>query len=229
MQATISPVTARLQTAYNNAVNQGQVLDVSGIREDGTGTRRVDYPRTATGTRKWVGSLPIISNSYEAYAFAVRNLGVPDAEGYSSVFLQSYGAQPLERQANLNRPAPLTPFPGARGALIVPVSQVTVSAARSPAKRGGRRAAAAAPKAPRSPAKRTRSPAKRARSPAKRATKPKAHHVQHHRAQSPRIAQVPLPVQQRTVVALPQQTRVAPRIPSPNRLGMPLVVTQRRY
>jgi hypothetical protein len=199
MQATNPPAGVKLLAAYNNAVAQGKVLDVSGIREDGTGTRKVEYPRATSGTKKWIGDLPIVSNSYDAYAFAVRTLGVPDAEGYAIAFRDSFGVAPLVRQLAVSRPAPIMPLVVPQGALVVSADQVVVRGTRSPAKRGGRQA----PKSPRAAPKKSQ-----------RGGKPKAHHVQHHhRVQSPRVAPLPrAPSPVRQVIA-------APRLPSPNRQG----------
>ena len=204
MQSTVSPVAVKLTEAYEKAVNEGQVLDVSGVRIDGTGTRRIDYPRSANGTKKWIGELPIVSNNYNAYAFAVTNMGVPDADVYTQAFLDAYGDQPIERQVVQTRPVPTTPMPSAEGVLVVPVTQVTVKSARSPAKR----------------------PAQRRAQGTKRAQSPRAPQVQQAptaRApvdQQAPMARAPMAPMARAPMApapLAQQRQPAPRVPSPPR------------
>ena len=203
MQTANPLVAAKLNAAYNNATYLGQVLDVSGVRLDGTGTRRVDYPATLTGTRKWVGVLPIISNNYDSYAFVVRTLNIPDAEVYAQNFLDSYGAQPLERQLNQNRPAPASPFPATRGALIVPTAQVTVRGARSPAKRGG-------PAGRGGPGSRGGRRGGRGGQVGQRVLSPRV-------GQAPQQQFVPAPQPQRTFAQAPQPQRTFAQAPQPQR------------
>ena len=147
MSAVPSTASAKLQQSYQTAINEGKVLDVSKIRTDGAGSRTMNYPKSVSGSKKWVDNLPVVSNNYNAYAFALQLLG-PDFKQYADLFLQMYGAQPLERQAAAARPVAAMAPPATLGTMLVPISQVTmVTRARSPAKRGPRKAKS--PRAPR--------------------------------------------------------------------------------
>lgn len=146
MNNTISAAAAKLYASYNGAVANGQVLDVSNIRTDGVGARSMDFPKSLGGAKKWIGDLPVISNNYQSYAFAMELLGLvyqqPEAyQQFATMFLQQHGEGKLERQGTAVRPMPTTPFPPAsQGALMVPINQlVQATQARSPAKRAGPR------------------------------------------------------------------------------------------
>ena len=68
--AAQSPASVKLISAYNAAVAEGKVLDVSALQVDGTGARRIKIPKTTRGTKKWVGDVPIVSDNYNSYALS---------------------------------------------------------------------------------------------------------------------------------------------------------------
>jgi hypothetical protein len=86
----------KLVTSLNEAVAKGKILDVSAIQADGTGTRKINVPKTAKGTKKWVGDFPVVSDNYNSYSFAMQLLGdeyLPLAQEY----LQLYGGQKITK------------------------------------------------------------------------------------------------------------------------------------
>ena len=75
----------RLATAIETARKQGKVIDVSTINPDATGVRTIKIPKTATGTKKWIGDFPVVSNNYATYLQAMTLLGqeyLPLAQHY---------------------------------------------------------------------------------------------------------------------------------------------------
>src|SRR5579872_6844052 len=72
------------------AVKRGKVFDVSNMDADGYGYRVVNVPTKTSNSMKWVDDIPIISNNYTAYKYAMDLLG-PDYDTYSEQFLIYHG------------------------------------------------------------------------------------------------------------------------------------------
>jgi len=103
----------KLVTSYTNAVNSGKVLDVSELKTDGTGSRSVNVPKTGKGTKKWVEGLPIVSNNYATFAFAMQTLG-PDFKPYADAYFAMHGADRIVPQVAVKQVAVVAPKSPAR-------------------------------------------------------------------------------------------------------------------
>ena len=93
---TVNTAYNKLVTALNEAVAANKVLDVSGVKEDGTGSRKINTPKTNKGTKKWVADFPVVSDNYASFAIAMRILGndyLPLADQY----YQRHGGQKIMR------------------------------------------------------------------------------------------------------------------------------------
>ena len=103
LQGAIDPQAAylRLHSAIRNAADQGKVLDVSKIKENGTGARIGARPSGSGTTRRSVQGMPVVSNNYEAYRRAMSILG-QEYLPYADQFLAAYGPNEITR-------APATP------------------------------------------------------------------------------------------------------------------------
>ena len=97
VQSTAAPIVpfvtpqTKLVNLINTARAEGKVLDVSELKPDGTGTRKIPIPKTSKGTKRWAGDLPVVSNNYQSYLQAMTILGqqyVPLAQEY----LNTYGS-----------------------------------------------------------------------------------------------------------------------------------------
>lgn len=108
-KATVGDASLIFVTAYNDAVTKGQVLDVSDLAVDGTGSRKRKAPKTMKGTHRWVPEFPYVtSDNYTAYHMAMRLLG-PEYEHHADEFLRLYGAQKHVREAKKVVRAPRAP------------------------------------------------------------------------------------------------------------------------
>ncbi len=134
----------KLATAYNAVVQNGKVLDVSKLTENGTGWKSTNYPKGDAngvfhGTKKWVGQVPVVSDNYQTYALAMRLLG-PEFEPFANEFFRQHGGQKLVRSPKVVKP-PTTrrtpkstaPIPGGfipapLGSVPVPLNQYRVPA-----------------------------------------------------------------------------------------------------
>lgn len=82
----LNPASIKVNKQLYKAVDQGKVLDVSKLKVDGTGT--VAHPPLAPtyrGSKKQVGSLPVISDNKETYELAMQFLG-PEYHAYVAYF-----------------------------------------------------------------------------------------------------------------------------------------------
>lgn len=154
----------KLVTALNEAVAVGKILDVSGLKQDGTGARKINMPKTAKGKKRWVENFPVVSNNYESYLLAMQLLGndyLPLAERYRTAYGNGtmgqgqQGTQQIQQtrqtqQTQVRSPArlgaPITEFP-VFGNTPAPIQLGAVKqVAKSP-----RATTPKAPKAPKSP------------------------------------------------------------------------------
>ena len=214
-----------LATALGNANAAGQVLDVSNIQADGTGTMGMDPNAAAAAGKAGLEAFPVVSNSGAAYRLAMQIFSTQgtDYTQMAAAFEQSY---PQLSQRPLT---PTTPVMSPRGA-----------SPRAPSPR------AASPRAPspqaRSPARTTipmvpvvgttsptgtlpvvRSPSPRAPSP--RAPSPAAQRTVSPRAASPRMTTIPtVPV---VNARAPSPRAPSPRAPSPVAVRAPSPVAVR--
>ena len=141
----------KLVTALNNAVSSGKVLDVSGLKADGTGSRKIDTPKTASGTKRWITGVPVVSDNYNTYLFAMQTLGqeyLPYAQQYRQLYGEGKIVRATKPQVD-TRAATMFPMtPNMPQLVAVTPGMATVRsprAARSPR-------APKTPKAPKSPA-----------------------------------------------------------------------------
>lgn len=136
-------------STFNNAINAGDVVDVSKLTDDGTGARRHPVPKSTAGTKKWVPGFPVISDNYESYARAINFLGVAYAP-YSGEYLRLYGAGKQTRgaAAAAARPTATTPFPVAT-TVVNPalLAAVTIKGPKSPRAKAAKSPRAKAAKA----------------------------------------------------------------------------------
>lgn len=83
------PISAQTRVMNMLAkVQPGQMLDVSTINTDGTGTRIVKIGQDYRGHKKGIEGLDIISNNYESYKYAADIL---DKHQYANEFYRLYG------------------------------------------------------------------------------------------------------------------------------------------
>ena len=200
----------KLVTAYNEAIANNKVLDVSGLQVDGTGSRKINYPKTGNGTKKWVADVPVVSDNYASYHLAMQFLG-PDFSGFAQQYLNQYGGQKIVRAAKAQRAARLgaamTAFPATPN-MPAPIAAgaIAIKGARTP--KGVRTPRVPkTPKAPKSPA--VRQPA------ILPPTAPIAYAAPALRVATPRVpaprAYVPTVPR---VITPPRPTAVAPRVPT---------------
>lgn len=207
----------KLVTAYNEAIASAKVLDVSGLQVDGTGSRKINYPKTGNGTKKWVGDVPVVSDNYASYHLAMQFLG-PDFAGYSQQYLNQYGGQKIVRAAKAQRNARLgaamTAFPVTPN-MPAPIAAGTIAIKGVRTPKVPKTPKAKTPKVPKSPA--IRQPAilppvgtLAYAAPALRVATP--------RVPAPRAVAPTVP----RVITPPRPTAVAPRVPT-----VPLLPTRR--
>jgi hypothetical protein len=113
----------KLVNALNEAVAVGKGIDVSGLRSDGTGIRKIDLPRTDRGTKKWVGEFPVLSDNYDSYALAMEIFG-PEYYGYAQEYINMFGGAKIVRSPKVVVPKSPPKSPGKYGrptAIPVPI------------------------------------------------------------------------------------------------------------
>lgn len=150
---TANPAYLKLATALNEAVAAGKILDVSGLKPDATGARKINMPKTAKGKKRWVDNFPIVSDNYASYALAMQILGndyLPLAEKYRATYGDGTGliATQAPKATTARSPgrlgAPMTAFPVfANTPAPITIAQPTGGAKTPRAK---------TPRAPKSPA-----------------------------------------------------------------------------
>lgn len=157
---TANPAYVKLATALNEAVAAGKILDVSGLKPDATGARKINMPKTAKGKKRWVDNFPIVSDNYASYALAMQILGndyLPLAEKYRATYGDGIGliGTQAPKVTTAKSPAklgaPLTAFPVyANTPAPITIAHPTGGAKtpRAPKTPGG----AKTPRAPKSPA-----------------------------------------------------------------------------
>lgn len=101
----------RLAFMYNRAVQEGGLLDVSNINQDGTGTKVVkNKSKVPKGgiTRVHGGDEAyLISNNYDSYRMATDLLG-PDFDQYADAYMAEHGTGKLERPPAKAKTSPKT-------------------------------------------------------------------------------------------------------------------------
>ena len=101
----------RIIDLLQRARNQGMVLDVSNIKQDATGLRLTYAPRTERSSKKQIGDLPLVSNNYYTYQYAINLLG-PQYSHYSQQYLKQYPPRDtplIQRSYNNVVPQPTAP------------------------------------------------------------------------------------------------------------------------
>lgn len=131
----MSAAQLKVITAYNEAVAKGQLLDVSKLKADGTGSRKIPVPSRSTSTKRWIDGVAVASNNYAAYALAMQLLGAQFAP-YAGQFLQKFGGVQIPKPP----PTPKTPktpkvpkSPAAPKPMVGPMPQISYLPGRSPA------------------------------------------------------------------------------------------------
>jgi hypothetical protein len=91
-----TPISAytKLVTALNDANANNKVLDVSGLKTDGTGYKKIDMPKTTRGNKKWVDNFPVVSDNYGSYMLAMQIFG-PDYIQYGDEYYRLYGGNKI--------------------------------------------------------------------------------------------------------------------------------------
>ena len=69
------PVRSNAEMLYDEASNNGLVVDVSNMDNAGRGAKLVHPPKTNRGTKHWIEGIPVISNNYQSYANMMNMLG----------------------------------------------------------------------------------------------------------------------------------------------------------
>ena len=80
----------KLKSTIDIALTKQQVVDVSNINTDATGIRSISPPTTDRSLKKRIGYIPVVSNNYESYKYAMDLLG-PEYSGYADKFLEYHG------------------------------------------------------------------------------------------------------------------------------------------
>ena len=87
----------KLARHYRLAILRGDFLDVSNLKEDGSGSiprpRPVDNEWEGIGNAKLIEPLIVMSNNYSTYAYAIKLLGAD--EEYAQEFEKRYGTRPM--------------------------------------------------------------------------------------------------------------------------------------
>lgn len=84
-----------LDGKYTKAKKEKKVIDVSEITDDGRGIRIVKKPGVKS-TKKYVEGVPVVSDNYNNYAFALEVLG-RDFLPYANEFYRLYGEGRIEK------------------------------------------------------------------------------------------------------------------------------------
>jgi hypothetical protein len=79
----------KLLLRMEDAEASGKALDVSNLRDDGTGSRMTNYPTTDRSTKYHIEGLPIMSNNYDTYKFVIDILG-PEYDNFSRAYYNNY-------------------------------------------------------------------------------------------------------------------------------------------
>lgn len=90
-----------LAQAYAKAKQEGTVVDVSGLKDDGSGYRGAKMPKQVNrGRKKMVSGVHLISDNHKAYSRAIAQLGLN--QKYADDFAQMFGKTTITNERNQN-------------------------------------------------------------------------------------------------------------------------------